>query len=326
MAQALFKLLKQRTPRPTIHVLAQEHLHPLLNHMPEVDYSLVLPFKSGELALRRRYKLAQFIAEEGYTQAIILPNSWKSALIPFWAKIPRRTGWRGEMRYGLVNDLRILNKKKIPLMVDRFLALGLDKDIPLPKELPRPLLQISPMDRAQIAHILGFSDILTKEKPILVLCPGAEYGPAKRWPEKYFAELAKIKANEGWTIILLGGAKDEAISASIQEKSGNVCLDLTGQTDLGGAANIMSMATAIVTNDSGPMHVGAALNRPLIAIYGSSTPKFTPPLSDKAHILSLSLSCSPCFKRTCPLGHLNCLQNLTPDMVSIELKKIMNRE
>jgi heptosyltransferase-2 len=202
MAQTLFKLLKQRLPKSIIHVLAPKWTSPVLERMPEVDKVLVSPFTHGELALYKRYKLGKSLRQENYDQAIVLLNSFKSALIPFWARILRRTGWRGEMRYGLLNDIRILNKNKLPLMIQRFAALGLDKSEVLPETLPWP-------------ELMAKKNKSVAEK-VLALCPGAEFGPAKRWPAKYFAEVANNKLAEGWQIWLFGSKNDAKIAAEIQ--------------------------------------------------------------------------------------------------------------
>jgi heptosyltransferase-2 len=144
------------------------------------------------------------------------------------------------------------------------------------------------------------------------LCPGAEYGPAKRWPAAYFAEVAQRKLAEGWQVWLFGSHKDEAITQEIQTLTHNRCLDLGGRTALGEAIDLLARADAVLTNDSGLMHVAAALGRPVIALFGSSDPHHTPPLSARAQVLSLNLSCSPCFRRVCPLGHTRCLTELAP--------------
>ena len=312
MAQSLLKLLKQQNTFSQIHIVVSEYLVPLVQRMPEVEKILISPFKHGELCIRQRIAFAKKIQHENYDQAIVLPNSWKSALIPFFANIPKRTGWRGEMRYFLLNDIRILKPQKLLLMVERFLALGLLKNKNIPKNYFLPQLETT---KQFIEQTLKKLNLTITTKPILAFCPGAEYGPAKRWPTNYFAKVAKEKVKEGWEIWLFGGNKDQEITAKIQEESGNVCIDLAGKTNLGEAIDLLSLSTFVVTNDTGLMHVAAALDKPMIAIYGSSSPSFTPPLSNKAKIISLNLECSPCFARVCPKNHFKCMQDLFPEMI-----------
>lgn len=326
MAQALFKILKQQHSGVLIDVLANSYLHPLIHRMPHVNRCIELPFSHGALNLLGRYRLGRSLRKEHYNQAIILPNSFKSALIPYWAKIPRRTGWRSEMRYGVINDLRILDKLKFPRMLERFLALGLDAKQILPaKNIKRPVpkLQTSKRHCQSTLKYLNLTELKKNSKPILALCPGAEYGPAKRWPIEHFATVAKIKNAEGWQVLLLGGHKDKVVADAIQNASNNVCVNLAGKTALDEVVDLLALATVIITNDSGLMHIAAALNQPMIAIYGSSSPKFTPPLSENATLLSLHLPCSPCFQRTCPFGHTRCLQDLKVAVVLETLDKIV---
>ncbi len=313
MAQTLFKLLKQRAPEVTIHVLAPMWTSPLLERMPEVSKVLALPIKHGALALRKRYVIGKHLRHEHYDQAIALPNSFKSALIPFWARIPCRIGWRGEMRYGLLNDRRILDKTKLPLMIERFAALGLDKNAVLPKELPWPKLEAKKLDDA-VLQKFGLNHAALGNK-ILALCPGAEYGAAKRWPASYFAEVARAKLAAGWQVWLFGGNKDQAIAAEIQQHTSNGCVDLTGKTSLAEVIDFLAIVSVVVSNDSGLMHIAASLERPLVVIYGSSSPKFTPPLTKDVSIISLNLPCSPCFKRECPFKHYNCLYEIKPQKI-----------
>ncbi len=320
MAQTLFKLLKAEQPNATIDVLAPDWASPILKYMPEIQNGFVLPTKHGELAVKKRFACGKMLRHEHYDQAILLPNSFKSALIPFVANIPRRTGWLGEMRWGLLNDIRHLDKQKLPLMIQRFAALGLSKDTALPSELPWPQLQVQPENVQSTLNKLNLS--VDPSKPILVLCPGAEYGPAKRWPAEYYAEVANQKIAEGWTVWILGGLKDQPIAKEIQSLTHEKAHDLTGKTGLGEAIDLLSLAQVIVSNDSGLMHIGAALKRAMVVIYGSSTPNFTPPLTHLKQVLSLNLSCSPCFQRTCPLNHLKCLKDLHPPQVLIAISAL----
>ncbi|MEA3291873.1 MAG: lipopolysaccharide heptosyltransferase II, partial [Pseudomonadota bacterium] len=248
---------------------------------------------------------------KAFARAIVLPGSWKSALVPWLAKIPRRTGFVGEQRWGLLNDIRRLDKSRLPLNVQRFVALGLSADAPPPEKHPYPALTADPESRARAVEKFA----IDPARPLLALCPGAEYGPAKRWPEEHFAAVAGAKAAAGWQVLLFGSDKERPISAGIDRLSGGRCVDLAGRTSLGEVIDLMSLSEAVVSNDSGLMHVAAALGRKLIALYGSSSPDFTPPLGDTCEVLRLHLPCSPCFKRECPLGHLDCLNRLSPARV-----------
>jgi len=309
MAQALFKAIKLNFPQTTLHVLAPQWSRGLTERMPEINVSLPMTLSHGELGLQKRRQLANKIKEEKYQRCFVLPNSWKSALIPFWAKIPKRIGWRGEWRYGLLNQIRVLDKKRYPLMVDRYIALAVDKGAELPSLRPSLVVKPDNVEKALATYQLN------KDKPILVLCPGAEFGPSKRWPESYYAQLANDYLAKHWQVWIFGSAKDSLVAKQIQMLTQNQCIDLTGRTQLGDAIDLMSLATLVVTNDSGLMHIGAALNIPLVALYGSTSPAFTPPLSDKVSIVKESISCSPCFKRTCPLMHHQCMQQLSVDKV-----------
>lgn len=312
MAQSLFKLLKQRDPDLSIDVLAPSWSHGLLERMPEVRQTWVLPFAHGELNLRKRYQLAKSLRSQNYQQVIVLPNSFKSALLPFWTKIPLRTAWRGEWpRFLLLNDARRLDKIRLPLMVQRFAALALEPQAALPEILPWPGLSIAPETRAAA---LAKHQLSLPEK-LLVLAPGAEFGPSKRWPVKHFAAVANAKIVEGWGVWILGSAKDQPVSQEIVDLTQGRAIDLSGRTSLAEAIDLMSLASVVVTNDSGLMHIAAAVGRPIVAIYGSTSPQFTPPLSERVAILSLQLPCSPCFQRVCPLQHNNCMQDLQPSQV-----------
>jgi heptosyltransferase-2 len=320
MAQALFKAIKQRYPLTSIDVLAPEWSRPLTARMPEVASSIVMPLKHGEFGLKTRYELGLELRKAKYQRCYVLPNSFKSALIPFFAKIPERIGWRGEWRYGLLNNVHVLDKKKYPLMVQRYVALAYEKNESLPQNLPQPALEVKEENILQAFERYE----LSAAKPIMVMCPGAEFGPSKRWPEEYYAQVANQYIEKGWQVWIFGSAKDKEVADVIQAQTQNNCIDLTGRTSLGDAIDLMSQAKIVVTNDSGLMHIGAALSRPLIAIYGSTSPGFTPPLHDKAHIVREGVICSPCFKRTCPLGHHECMKQLHPQKVTQAIRALVN--
>ncbi len=322
LAQPMFRLLHQRHANLSVDVLAPPFTLPLLARMPEVRRGIVARFGHGELKFGERQRLARELAAERYDQAIVLPNSLKSALIPLLAKIPLRTGFRGEMRYGLLNDLRRLDEQALPKMVERFATLALHRGEALPQPLPTPRLSVDPSNIEKILE----KQILNKNQPIAVLCPGAEYGPAKRWPAEYFGTLGKALAAEGYAVWLVGSPKDAAIGDDILRASDSACVNLCGKTSLEDAIDLIGMAALVVTNDSGLMHVAAALDRPTLALYGSSSPAFTPPLSDKAKIVKIDIACSPCFKRECPLGHFNCMRELTPERIGAAVSLLSDRD
>lgn len=320
MAQSLFKVLKQVHTDCNIDVLAPAWSKALLDRMPEVRAAIEMPLGHGQLQLGLRYRIGKSLREKHYDQAIVLPNSLKSALIPFWARIPRRTGYVGEMRWGLLNDARKLDRQKLTMTVQRFVALACSsKTCETLPEIPPPVLVMDANNAVVACERLGLAKPRGK---LLVLCPGAEYGPAKRWPEEYYAEVAREKIRQGWQVWLFGSDKDHAVCEHIATQAGAGCVNLAGRTSLEDAIDLMSLADAVVSNDSGLMHVAAALQKPLVAVYGSSDPGFTPPLNEQAKVLTLGLSCSPCFKRECPLGHLDCLRKLEPARVLSALEEI----
>jgi heptosyltransferase-2 len=312
MAQSLFKVLKREQPNVSIDVLAPTWSDGLLQRMPEVRNAIPHNIKHGQFGWQERKSIGKSLRSQHYEQAIILTNSWKSALIPFWANIPQRTGYRGEMRYGLLNEIRPLKQHQT---VEQYVALGLPKG-EVPQRLPHPRLSPKRAD-----PILQNLNLASPEQPILALCPGAEFGPAKCWPLEYYAAVAKQKLAEGWEIWIFGSENDKPLGEEIQALTKtNNCLNLCGKTTIAEAVDLLALSSAAISNDSGLMHVVAALDKPLIALYGSSNPSKTPPLSGHARILSLGLKCSPCYQRTCPKKHLKCLRDIKPEWVLETLK------
>ncbi|TDQ35367.1 lipopolysaccharide heptosyltransferase II [Thiopseudomonas denitrificans] len=322
MAQTLFICLKQQHPGCNIDVLAPDWSRPLLERMPEVRQALGFPLGHGVFDLTTRRTIGKQLKGQ-YDQAILLPNSLKSALTPFFARIPKRTGWKGEMRYGLLNDLRILDKERYPLMIERFMALAYEADAELPTPYPRPNLVVEDDSRAAALAAFG----LSTAQPVLALCPGAEFGEAKRWPAAHYAVVADHMVRQGWQVWIFGSAKDrpggeeirDALIPGLREEVTN----LAGETSMAQAIDLMSCATAAVSNDSGLMHVAAALAVPLVAVYGSTSPEFTPPLAEQVAIVRTGIECSPCFDRTCRFGHYDCLRLLKPQLVVDALEQLV---
>jgi heptosyltransferase-2 len=325
LAQPLLRRLHDKLGRVRIDALAPTWCGALLERMPEITEVIASPFAHGELKLRARWRLGRELAKRGYDQAIVLPNSFKSALIPFFANIPLRAGYSGELRYGLLNLVHKLEPAKLPLMAERYAQLAEKPGAELPRPLPPVRLQVDPVNTARTTARLD----LDRSRPIAAFCPGAEYGPAKRWPARHFAALARDLAERGYAVWLIGSGKDVQTGEEIRELSGGMCVNLCGRTELATAVDLMSCARLVVSNDSGLMHVAAALGKPRIALYGSSSPEHTPPLSSPdglARIVKIDLDCSPCFARTCPRGHFNCMNELTPERVLAEIDALASAD
>lgn len=318
MSQSLYMRLKEQHPNANIDVLAPAWCKPILERMPEIRQALEMPLGHGEFSFSARWKLGKGLRNNSYDHAYILPNSAKSALIPLFARIPKRTGWKGEMRYGLLNDLRP-DRKAFQYMVERYVALAHEKESMLSdvslSSVPTPRLNVDLNNQELCLQRFG----INAELPIVGICPGAEFGPAKRWPEEYYADVAKTLLESGNQICLFGGAKDKAVAQSIIDtlpaSLQNACFNLAGETSLVDAVDLLAACHTVFSNDSGLMHVASAVGVKIVAIYGSSSPKYTPPLAQNVAMVNTDIACRPCFKRECPLGHLKCLKELTPDRV-----------
>jgi len=313
LSEPLLALLREPYEEPIVDVLAPPWCAPVYARMRGIRRVVENPFAHGELSLAGRKRLAAELRTEGYTRALVLPNSWKSALVPFLARIPRRTGFIGEARFGILNDARVLDRRAMPRLVNRYAALaGAPRTlIPTP---PAPVLVPDVANRAAAMRALR----LRMDPPIAVLCPGAEYGPAKRWPPNYFADLGAQFLRDGMQVWIIGSPNDKLGANTVIQAAGEPGLkfrDLTGRTDLGTAIDLLAVASIVVSNDSGLMHAAAAVGAPLVALFGSSSPTYTPPLSPLAHVARIDIACSPCFKRECPLGHFKCMRDLQPTMV-----------
>lgn len=311
LAQSLFITLARHHPDAVIDVLAPAWTQPLLARMPQVRRAIPLALGHGQLGLFSRLRLGVELRRENYTRAIILPRSWKSALVPWRADIPRRTGFLGELRWGLLNDIRPLDKKALPRTVDRFVALGQEPGTPLPHPFPVPALVT---DAAGVQTALARLGLTHGERPMLALCPGAEYGPAKQWPLENYATVARSLLAQGWQVWIFGSHKDKKAGEEILALAPGA-VNLAGATALGEAVDLLALADGVVSNDSGLMHVAAALGRRVIALFGSSDPRHTPPMGDTAQVIWHPLECSPCFKRKCRVGDLKCLTGISSEEV-----------
>jgi len=316
LSQPLLTRLKQQDPKSRIDILAPGWALPIFRRMPEVSETLESPFAHGELALGERWHIARSLRVNRYDRAFVLPNSFKSALVPLFAGIPERIGFIGELRQWLLTDARRLDERALPLMVGRFASLADAADAAATRPVPRPRLRVTEAERAQLRRRLG----LAAAGRVACFCPGAEYGPAKRWPAQYFGELAQRLGAEGFAVWLVGSAKERDIGDAISGSCATA-VNLCGRTTLDDAVVALSCADLVVSNDSGLMHVAAALDRPMIALYGSSSPSFTPPLSDRAHVVKHEVPCSPCFQRVCPLKHFDCMMKLAPSRVLDEIHR-----
>lgn len=316
MAQSLFITLKQRDKEAIIDVIGPNWSSPILARMPEVRNAITLPTGHGEWGISTRRKLGHSLRDEHYDHAIVMPRSWKSALVPFFAKAKHRVGFTGEQRYFLLNERRKLDKNILNQTVKRFASLGLPEDLDkAPKNIPNPCLQVDLDNQQALYKTYNLSD-----RPAIALMAGAEFGPSKQWPLAYFHDLAKSALDAGFQIWVLGGPKDAENGDEIVEGLGEFAINLCGKTKLVDAIDLLAAADQAVSNDSGLMHVAAAVGTKVHGIYGSTSELFTPPLTSKKVIHNLHLECSPCFKRNCPLGHTNCQNQLTPNMV---IKKVI---
>ncbi|OOF69951.1 lipopolysaccharide heptosyltransferase II [Rodentibacter caecimuris] len=292
MSHSLYQQLKIQYPHCQIDVMAPNWCKPLLARMPEVRNAIEMPLGHGTFALGERYRLGKALRGR-YEMAIVLPNSLKSALIPLFAKIAVRRGWKGESRYFLLNDLRN-NKRDYPMMVQRYVALAFEKNaVPNAQAIPllKPYLTIESGNQQETLKTFSKQTALLGERPIIGFCPGAEFGPAKRWPYYHYAELAGMLIEQGYAVEIFGSPKDieagEQIRNALSQEQQRFCVNLAGQTNLNQAVDLIENCTAVVSNDSGLMHIAAATNRPLVALYGPTSPTYTPPLSDKAVIIRL---------------------------------------
>jgi len=325
MAQPLLRLLKQAHPERAIDVLAPPQVVPVWRRIQEADDILVTPFRHRALQLGERFRYARLLRGRGYSDAYVLPNTLKYALIPWLARIPRRVGYKGEMRYGMVNVMHH-DDRPPRSMVPFYAALAHEPELPLQAKGFRPCLVVGGEESEAVGQRLG----IDLGRPLVVFAPGAEFGIAKRWPPAHYGALARevVRTVPGAQLALMGSPNDRETCEQVQGFAGDAAaslINLAGQTSLDDAIALLAQATAVVSNDSGLLHIASALNRPVVALYGSTDPNYAPPLSDMARTVSLRLACSPCRQRECPLGHHDCMNKMTVERVWGELGPILAR-
>jgi heptosyltransferase-2 len=298
---------------------------PVWRAMAEVDTVIEAPFRHGALQLRERRAFAAQLRQRGYADAYVLPNTLKFALVPWLAGIPKRVGYRGEMRYGMLNVIHHDSKDAPRAMVPFYAALATAPSR-RPADLAsllKPRLQVAAGVRQEVLEKFG----IDATAPLVAFAPGAEFGSAKRWPTGHFARLGReiLALHPSASIVLLGSPKDRSVCAEITAATGEAAAvrNLAGETSLGDAIGLIAAASAVVSNDSGLLHVASALNRPVVAIYGPTDPLHAPPFSDVARSMYLGLDCAPCRQRECPLGHHDCMEKLSPDSVWQPLRAMM---
>jgi heptosyltransferase-2 len=304
------RLLRARFPRSPIDVLTTVMVAPLLDYMPGVRNGIVWDLPRKRLAFAQHRALAARLQLEGYARAFVMPRTWKSALAPYLAGIPQRTGFAGEARFGLLNDLR-WGERALPRMIERCVALALPKGAALPKDYLLPQLEVPDAAVAAWRQRLG----LAAAGRIAAFAPGA-VGPSKRWPASYYAEAARRLVDAGFSVWVLGGPGETALAAEIAAGSDRVH-DLTGP-DLRNAILAMAAADVAVSNDSGLLHVAAALGTPSIGIFGPTSPWHWAPLNPLAAVIETQtqVDCRPCHKPTCRYGHHRCMREIPAERVA----------
>jgi heptosyltransferase II len=314
MSEPLLRALAARGE--ALSVAALPWVAPVYRAMPQVSEVIELPFAHGRLDWSARRRMAAGLRGR-FDTAYVLPNSLKSALIPFFAGIPKRVGYHGEGRYLLLNQ-RLPNPGGRPPMVAFYRALAGAAPTP---EHPRLEFDTSRLQQATAA--VGLTP-----RGYWAFAPGAEYGPAKCWPASHYAELARtLHAQHGLPVALLGSGKEAALCEEISQTAPGACMVLAGKTSLIDAMAIIAAARGVVSNDSGLMHVAAAFGIPQVAVFGSTSPEHTPPLNDKARVLwlkdELQLDCAPCFDRVCRFGHTRCLTGVPAARVQASLENAL---
>jgi lipopolysaccharide heptosyltransferase II len=275
---SVVRLLRAAAPERPVDIVSSTLCAPLADYMPGIRRAIVADLPRGRLGLPLQRKLANELRQAGYGQALVMSRKWKAALAPWLAGIPVRTGFAGEFRFGLLNDVRF-GERALPRMIDRMGALALAKDATLP-EWPLPELKVPPHELESWRKQRGLAD---DRRPIIALAPGA-VGAGKAWPAGHYAELARTLTQDGASVWVVGGPAETPLAAQIAAAAGGRARDLTSN-DLRNAILALAAADVSVTNDSGLMHVSAALATPTVAIFGPTSPWHWKPLNPVAAIL-----------------------------------------
>ena len=321
MAQSLYIALRAMYPQVKVDVVAPAWSSPLLVRMPEINRVFSLNVAHGELGLGKRKQLANELRVEGYSHAIVLPRSFKSALVPWLAKIPTRIGDLGEFRYGLLNKVYPTNSdKKIPNACNYLRYFDLDVDTQIVKGNYQPRLNVDLGAQKTLLAKYG----LSVDEPIVACMPGAEYGPSKQWPAEYFSKVLDACARSGWQACVFGSKKDSLVANEIEQQCSSAIYNLCGKTTLPEVIDLIAACRVAVSNDSGLMHIAAAVDVPTVSMYGATTPTYTPALHSRAKSFYMHLGCSPCWQRTCKYDHYRCLRDIQPEDVVAKLSKLID--
>jgi heptosyltransferase-2 len=311
LAQVFFRALREQGGVAALDVVAPPGAFPILERVPEVRDAFLLRTRHGRLGLAARWRLARQLRSRGYDQAYVLPSSLKSALLPALAGVRVRTGYRGEMRFGLINDVRPNPAaERSDRNVRGFLGLLGSRQAAV-DTLPPPRLRVDRDKQRQLVTRLG----LSTAAPVVALAPGAAHGPAKRWPAERYRALAARLTEAGRTVWILGGPDERPLGEEIARSGGDEVRDLCGVTTLSEAVDLLALADVTVANDSGLAHVAAAAGSPVVVLFGPTSPDFAAPLTDRSELLYRGLECSPCFERSCPLGHHRCMTDIAVEEV-----------
>ena len=315
---SVVKLLRERYPRRPIDVLTTTLCAPLLDYMPGVRKGIVVDLPRKRLAYAQHRSLANRLRAERYGTALIMPRTWKAALAPFLANIPERVGFAGEARFVVLNDIR-WGERKLPRMIDRCGALALPKDAKLPAEWPKPGLEVPADAAAEWARQRG----LAGDGAAVAFAPGA-VGPSKRWPVAYYADLARRLTAEGFAVWVLGAPAESPLAAEIVQAAGPKARDLTSP-DLRNAILALKLARAAVSNDSGLVHVAAAIGTPTVGIFGPTSPWHWAPLNPLAATIETltDVPCRPCHKPECRLLHHRCMRDIPAEQVLTAVQRAL---